>query len=1255
MTSFRISVTCLLFACCSTSPFQSAAQACWTHVTPKYSNSSLLDVFFADSLHGWAVGAVDSIYKTIDGGETWMPKASGSQAWLNSVHFVDSLTGWSVGTKGTLLKTTTGGNSWFSQNFPDTTYGLHSVFFVTPQKGFVLGGTNIYKTVNGGASWTMQTLGLLTLQSLSFVDSLNGWVLGWNGTNKMFRTTDGGNSWTSVNANVFPGDNPNAFYFTDQSRGWAVGNWTIYHTVDGGHNWAVQYTQANIVLESVFFPDSLHGWVVGYAEILKTSNGGLTWVYDSGPCIYDYFKSVYMANDHTGWAVDNFGRIVKYKPRPTVYIDAPKQTICYGEPLTLTANSSGNAEVIEWYYFNDNKSISTGNTYTVSPSLPPGQYQFVIRVYQNHLDCCYSVSQPFSLEVLPYTQAKVSSISICLGSSKLLSAAGSSGSQLSYLWNTGDTTSSITVTPDTVGTIPYAVTVTAGNGCSDVGHASVYVYPLPIVNAGPDTSICKGKQVSLSTTNSSGYFYYWSSGQTTSTIKVTPAADSTFFVTVTESSHGCTNRDTVKVWVLPLPLANAGPDQTLCAGQPVTLNATGGVSYLWSQGKQQGVPFIQTSPSINYFVTVTGANTCTATDYVHITIVEAPAASVSAAQNTICNGSALTLTAQTNATNDVTFQWYLDNSNSPLADTSQIISTPTNLLAGLHEFRVRVTKNGNPRCDSLSLPFTVQVLPPIVATTSILNVSCFGANDGAASVILTGATDPVSFLWSNGDTTSSISNLTEGIYSVQISDANQCTATPPPVSITEPQLLQVALSATPVSAYNLNDGAVSATPVGGVLPYMFHWSNAATTQNIAGLAPGNYTLTLTDANGCTAIQSVSILPFNCTLTAQVSANNVHCYGGSDGQATVLPSGGDMPYTFNWSNGATTSTADHLAAGIYTISVMDAMSCSLSQSVVITEPSPLAINLLMQDVACPEAQNGAISVAISGGTPPYAYNWSAGNGSNLGVGTYTVTATDAYGCTIFADAVIVSTDSIPPSFICPTNIIAVCEGDSILFDPPITTDNCAFSGNIPVQTSGLPSGSIFPVGSNIIVWKITDVSGNTSTCSISILVNPSPMITLDQVLNDQNGLGIGSISVTPSGGTPPFQFFWTKNEELFSDLEDLSELGEGTYTLSITDKNDCSATLGPIELKNTVGTDELGNEISMRVLPNPAKDFIRVEISSATVLSAKIRNLFGCVLQEIPAEMLTGDIYIRQYPPGVYLLEILAKGGVCRFLKFIKAD
>ncbi|MCK6695028.1 MAG: YCF48-related protein, partial [Thermoanaerobaculia bacterium] len=78
MTSFRISATCLLFACCCALPFQSAAQACWAHVTPKYSNSSLLDVFFADSLHGWTVGALDSIYKTIDGGETWMPKASGT-------------------------------------------------------------------------------------------------------------------------------------------------------------------------------------------------------------------------------------------------------------------------------------------------------------------------------------------------------------------------------------------------------------------------------------------------------------------------------------------------------------------------------------------------------------------------------------------------------------------------------------------------------------------------------------------------------------------------------------------------------------------------------------------------------------------------------------------------------------------------------------------------------------------------------------------------------------------------------------------------------------------------------------------------------------------------------------------------------------------------------------------------------------------------------------------------------------------------
>ncbi|MBL7929115.1 MAG: SprB repeat-containing protein, partial [Bacteroidia bacterium] len=214
-------------------------------------------------------------------------------------------------------------------------------------------------------------------------------------------------------------------------------------------------------------------------------------------------------------------------------------------------------------------------------------------------------------------------------------------------------------------------------------------------------------------------------------------------------------------------------------------------------------------------------------------------------------------------------------------------------------------------------------------------VSCFGSSDGFIDLTVTGGMPPFDFLWSNNETTEDISGLTAGFYSVQVIDANQDTVTAT-IQITEPSELIASLqSSATVSCFGGSNGAVNVNITGGTQPYQFLWSNGATTQNIGSLSAGTYTLTVTDANNCTANFSATITePGELIVTLQ-STVNVSCFLGNDGAINVILTGGTQPYQFLWSNGETTQNIGSLSAGTYTLTVTDANNCTANFSAIIS--------------------------------------------------------------------------------------------------------------------------------------------------------------------------------------------------------------------------------------------------------------------------------------------------------------------------------
>lgn len=291
----------------------------------------------------------------------------------------------------------------------------------------------------------------------------------------------------------------------------------------------------------------------------------------------------------------------------------------------------------------------------------------------------------------------------------------------------------------------------------------------------------------------------------------------------------------------------------------------------------------------------------------------------------------------------------------------------------------------------------------VVATKH--NVTCNGAGNGYVDLTYNGAVGSVQFAWSNGATTKDINNLIPGTYNVIVTDSKGCTAhLAAPAIITQPSALKIG---QPI-IHNPNcgggaAGAVNINPSGGTTPYTYLWNDGNTQEDRTNLSSGTYTVTVTDANNCSKHLTI-------TLTASLNATvkryqPISCYGSCDGILKVEIINGVPPYSFLWSNGKTTRKNSHLCAGFYSVTVSDASGCTAVQinNVELKEKGKLSLRQIKTEITAPGANDGAVSRdTLSGSRGPYTFLWNDGyafgNRTNIAPGHYTITITDANGCT-----------------------------------------------------------------------------------------------------------------------------------------------------------------------------------------------------------------------------------------------------------------
>lgn len=448
--------------------------------------------------------------------------------------------------------------------------------------------------------------------------------------------------------------------------------------------------------------------------------------------------------------------------------------------------------------------------------------------------------------------------------------------------------------------------------------------------------------------------------------------------------------------------------------------------------------------------------------------------------------------------------------------------------------------------------------------------ACHGQASGSASAVVSHGTPPYRYEWSVGSphvsslTTDAISNLPAGTHYLIVTDANNC-VTFTSFDITEPAAeLAIEAIVTDVSCHATPTGSIQVNTSGGTTPYTFAWSNGQTTEDISGLVDGAYTLTVTDANGCTAIETW-IVNEPLLLSSTASSVNVNCFGDAGGSASVTTTGGTTPYQYLWSNGDTTFNTDSLVAGPYSVTVTDFNGCTNVLNFTIVQPAaPLTLGVSISDALCNGEQSGSIQIAAAGGTGPYSFVWyregqllnhSMADISNISAGNYQVVVTDQHGCT--ADTTI-SVQEPPAMVYSISTIDNLCFGES--------------NGSVTLNVSGGTAGYSFnwsngassqniatlPAGNYAVT--ITDANGCTLTASTYISEPGAPLsASIEPVPVLCYGFTTGSATLLVNGGTSPYAFSWSNG----STSQNLNNIGAGTYTVTITDNNGCVAYTGTV--------------------------------------------------------------------------------------------
>ncbi|MCP2028435.1 putative secreted protein [Flavobacterium sp. HSC-32F16] len=726
-----------------------------------------------------------------------------------------------------------------------------------------------------------------------------------------------------------------------------------------------------------------------------------------------------------------------------------------------------------------------------------------------------------------------SSSGVCAGGNTSFTAAAANATGYQWQENTGSgfvnitnggvysgaTTATLSITGATAGMNGYLFRLAASGSCPTVNSNGVAlnINVAPSITSQPSSStICAGANTTFSTVAANATGYQWQ----------------------VNTGSGFTN------------ITNGAPYAGATTATLTITGATAGLSgYL-------------------YRVIATGSCTPDVTSNdVSLTVNSAPSITAQPVDSSICINSNTTFSGT--ALNATGYQWQVNNGSGFTnvanggvysgATTSTL--TITGATAALNNYQYRLVATGNCTPAATSNSGTLKV-SNILASSVQTNIACSGGATGSLSVSPSGGIGTYTYLWTNGATSSSISNLTAGNYSVTITDAILCEKVLN-FTITQPPVLTASQGTiNNVSCNSGANGSATVNVTGGSPSYTYSWSpSGGTAATASGLTAGTYIVTVTDANACTTTQSFDITQPSA-LSVTPSQTNILCRNAATGSASVTVTGGTGTYTYSWApSGGTAATATGLTAGTYIATITDANNCQITQSFTITEPAAAltATPVSQVNIACNGENNGSATVSASGGTGTYTYSWAPSGGtaataSGLAAGTYTVTITDANLCQTTQSFTITQPPVLTASFGSQTNVS--CSGGAN------GTATVAVTGGTGARTySWAPSGGTNATASGLSAGTytvtVTDANLCQSTQSFTITQPDALVASVGSQTNVScNGGTNGYATVAVTGGTGARTYSWSPTG---GNAATASGLAVGIYTVTVTDANACQTT------------------------------------------------------------------------------------------------
>ena len=903
-----------------------------------------------------------------------------------------------------------------------------------------------------------------------------------------------------------------------------------------------------------------HGDADGNIDIsISGGTGGYSFEWSNNETSEDI--SGLVAGDYTVTVTDGNGctKIKTYSVTEPQQIDLSASTSsnvsCHGEDNGEIDLSVSGGIVLAGYDY----SWSNGSTFEDRVSLSAGTYQVTVTDDNScAADTSITISEPAVIDLSQTLSTDVS----CYGSSDgsiNLSVTGGSGNY-SYSWSNGAETKDLA----DISQGSYEVTVTDENNCTrDTSITISQPAAIELSTALSDVSCHGSSDGSIDLTVSGGtpdYSYSWSNGANTQDIS--NVAGGSYTVTVTDQ-NSC-SKDTSLTIDEPVNLTfNADVTHiTGCYGDStgaINLNVEGGVlpiEYSWSAANDGEVVFAQEDQSElvsdTFLVTITDKNGCAADTAIYI---EQPEkiyfnnSSVTHIGDAEDGAVDLAVTGGTGNVSNYSYSWTGPDSYSA---SNQDIS---GLIFGGH-YNVTVTDENNCNVDTVFNVIDSTQLSIFFQPEDIVDVTCNGQGNGSAIVTVEGESGAVTYSWSHDENVddSVATDLSGGKYYVTVTD--QQTSVVDSVIIDEPDALLLSVSATDtLDCFGDADGSIDLQVSGGVKSYNYLWSNGSTQQDISNLESGDYSVTVTDANGCGDSLSHQIYQPE-QLMAEVSIENtISCNGSNDGSLGASGTGGTGSYAYAWNDteNQTTQIADNLDAGTYIVTITDQHACQDTAKATLTEPDKMALEAVGKfRLDCYGDEDGNIDVTVTGGSGNYSFNWSneetTEDLSGLGAGAYSLTVLDTNGCVLDTNFTIMEPTAIDLSA---TSTDVVCHGSS---DGSIELSVSGGEGTYAFAWSnGAETEDISELAAGTYEVTVTDTNGCASDTSI-VITEPAPIeITRDSVQNVTcNGGMDGAGYISVSGGDGNFAYSWSDG----SEQQDLTGVAAGTYKVIVTDGNGC---------------------------------------------------------------------------------------------------